>query len=947
MKINHLFSTAVLLSALSVMFTGCDDKEFTAPVLKPEAVETPVDNINANIAAVRSFVQAKETGSKVRKTTVLPDDAGFMVEFSDGNTVSLRTKVGALADFPQQPDTYTPTVAAMPDEDGVYYWTIDGEWLTSATRAGEKINVTGAKAVTPRVSINENGDWVVDALDYGKTVLRPASRGEQISAISTVDISDPENVTVYFSDDTEPLQLAAGGGSTPPDVPITGSLRRPIDADHPAWFVHIDCWNYADPEKIISLIPEDVRPYCIFNLSLSVSHDESTGRFKVSEYGYELVKSWLRSCGEHNLWAMIQPSSGGYSHFPDVETYSQFDDEKYGMYKEFFTYPNFLGFNYCEQFWGFDSTDALYSPSWLQRVAHWNELLKLTHEYGGYLTVSFCSNQWSAPINPVAMIKRNPDFARTTALYPENFIYCEKYTQSSMFYEVEAASMGVWLSGHAGNYGLRFDQCAFNEKAAAYYGIPNWEQDNTFPVALGAALTLEHITLTGQTVYDGPELIWRQDFKETGIIDVSDGYKTRSWDTFAQFRNINIDLYRKIIDGTIRLLTRDEVIARCKYAVIQDIAGGSDLDKYCLPKWFHQGIGALDHDGGREENFFYLRKTGRYPAIPVVAEFAGDMAKKFKYVRNQSEIINSWSNTSDKTRELNRVFPSEYTGDLFAGRHENTWVTYNPWNSVKSAKVPFKYNTCENVEFTLETFATTVWKEYSDRVTFYLTKYQEDGKSTRSIIKINGATSQPSVQFTPRAEATAKVSESWADGVLTLTVDHNGPVDITVNCSGNGTGRLTEYTYSTIQMPGNPQLYHGPRQHEAEVFDFKNIEYDGRVTSGYDKDVRNYTGQGYLRMGTGSNVAVRDEVSVLTEGRYAIKFRYRAESADVTNYDLYVNGEKVGSPKFTQSGGDKTVWYVNSTAAYLNAGSNVIELKANATGSCELYLDNVIVESVE
>ena len=77
------------------------------------------------------------------------------------------------------------------------------------------------------------------------------------------------------------------------------------------------------------------------------------------------------------------------------------------------------------------------------------------------------------------------------------------------------------------------------------------------------------------------------------------------------------------------------MIARCKYAVIQDIAGGSDLDKYCLPKWFHQGIGALDHDGGREENFFYLRKTGRYPAIPVVAEFAGDMAKKFKYVRNQ------------------------------------------------------------------------------------------------------------------------------------------------------------------------------------------------------------------------------------------------------------------------------------------------------------------------
>ena len=47
-------------------------------------------------------------------------------------------------------------------------------------------------------------------------------------------------------------------------------------------------------------------------------------------------------------------------------------------------------------------------------------------------------------------------------------------------------------------------------------------------------------------------------------------------------------------------------------------------------------------------------------------------------------------------------------------------------------------------------------------------------------------------------------------------------------------------------------------------------------------------------MGTGSNVAVRDEVSVLTEGRYAIKFRYRAESADVTNYDLYVMVRRLG-----------------------------------------------------
>lgn len=944
MKFNRLLSIAVLMSALMTAFTGCDDKEFTAPVLKQEAGEQPVDNINANIAAVRSFVEAKETGAKVRKATKLPDDAGYMVEFSDGNTISLKTSVGSLAEGFDDTDPYTPTVAAMPGEDGVYYWTVDGEWLTPASRAGEeRINVTGAKAVTPRVSINDRGEWVIDALDYGKTVLRPASRGEQLSAIRSIDVSDPDNITVYFNNDTEPLQLAAGGGTTRPDDPIKGQLRRPIDVNNPAWLVHIDCWNYADPAKIIDLIPEDILPYCIFNLSLSVSHDESTGRFKVSEYGYETVKSWLRTCAERNLWAMIQPSSGGYSHFPDVDSYSQFDDEKYGMYKEFFAYPNFLGFNYCEQFWGFDSTDALYSPSWIQRVAHWNELLKLTHEYGGYLVVSFCANYWSAPINPVAMIKRNPEFARTSAMYAENFIYCEKYTQSGCFFDVEAASMGVWLSGHADNYGLRFDQCAWNEWAAKYYNLSDKEAD--FPVALGAALKLEHITLTGQTVFDGPELIWQQDFKETNVINVSDGYRTRNWDTFSQFRNIDMDLYRKILDGTIRLLTRDEVIARCKYAIVQDITSGAEIEKYCLPKWFHQGISALDHDGGREDNHFYLRKTGRYPAIPVVAEFAGDFARKFKHVRNQSEIVGAWANTSAKTRDLNREFPQEYTGDLFAGRHENTWVTYNPWNSVKSATVPFRYNTCDNVEFTLETFATTVWREYADRLTFYLTKYDVSGKTTKSVIRINGATSKPSVSWTPRAEATAKVDEQWDNGVLTLTVEHNGPLDITVGCSGNATGRLTEYTPASIQVPSRPQLYYGPRQYEAEVFDFKNIS--SRRTSGYDFDVRNYTGQGYILMGTARDAAVRDEVSVIDEGRYAVKFRYRAESADVTNYDLYVNGEKVASPRFAQTGSDKNVWYVCSSGVFLPAGKSTVELKANGSASCSLYLDNMIIEPVE
>ena len=49
--------------------------------------------------------------------------------------------------------------------------------------------------------------------------------------------------------------------------------RRPIDSRHPLWFIHVDVWYKADPQKIIDLIPEAIRPYVCLNLSLSCQYD--------------------------------------------------------------------------------------------------------------------------------------------------------------------------------------------------------------------------------------------------------------------------------------------------------------------------------------------------------------------------------------------------------------------------------------------------------------------------------------------------------------------------------------------------------------------------------------------------------------------------------------------------------------------------------------------------
>ena len=50
--------------------------------------------------------------------------------------------------------------------------------------------------------------------------------------------------------------------------------RRPISNEHPMWMIHVDVWNAADPQKIIDLVPEDIRPYVCMNLSLSCQFDK-------------------------------------------------------------------------------------------------------------------------------------------------------------------------------------------------------------------------------------------------------------------------------------------------------------------------------------------------------------------------------------------------------------------------------------------------------------------------------------------------------------------------------------------------------------------------------------------------------------------------------------------------------------------------------------------------
>lgn len=766
-----------------------------------------------------------------------------------------------------------------------------------------------------------------------------------IMAVGTMTTAIPSGLKLFQTND---IAITAEAAST---------MRRPCDPEHPMLIVHIDTWNVADPAKIIATIPEDIKPYCVFNISMSINWSNDTHEWLMTQDGYELAKSWLKTCSDEGVWCMVQPASGGQCHLPDYDSSGNIvnfpnkdefvahadDDYENTIYAEFFRdYPGFIGFNYSEQFWGFESADFPVTP--IQRYQHFAKLLRLCNKYGGYLNINWCANQWSAPLNPVAMLKRCPEWKNACEKYSDNLQLEEKYTQTSFIEDVESEVLGAYLSGYCGNFGVRYDETGWTD--SGYTGTGQASKDQYRPIT-GLPIHAERMLLNGATIIDGPELVWADDFGETwGGVKDNEGYSCRDWYTRDQYVNPTLNFFSKIVDGTYRIPTRQEVIDRTQFVVIQDNASGSDHDKYSTYPTLFEGLYRMSDDGNLDKNRNLYKSTGRYPTIPTVYALKDDTAKTFKYQLNQSQLASRWSSISAKQEEFNKVFASDAAANCYAGRYNNTWVTYN--NNKDGANcgalLNLQYNTCKTLDVNFSEYGNAIINEYSDHIDIYANNFDNKAQTTlkTDTFKVNGCASKPTytAKDTGRNQTKSEITESYSDGTYTLTVKHNGPVEISIKCSGNETGKSTNYNAASVKSIAQPSFYTGIRQYEGEFFDVKNVE--GYVQNACKSGVTGIQGQGFLKFGTNANAAAKDTVKIQKAGEFTLNLRYSSTS-DINNVDLYVNGSKVETMKLSNTNGYSS-WKTYSKKVTLKEGENKIEFKANAALPSSLYIDNFTLD---
>ena len=715
--------------------------------------------------------------------------------------------------------------------------------------------------------------------------------------------------------------------------------RRPIDSKHPMWLVHVDVWNKADPQKIINLIPDEIKPYVVLNLSLSCQYDTEKNVYKMPQNAVKTYKSWGTVCQANGMWFTCQPASGGHTHIQDddLETFEYF-------YKRF---PNFLGWNYAEQFWGFDEANDKSSSTQASRIALFAKLVPMAHKYGGFLTVSFCGNIWSHPLNPVGMMKRNSSLLSACKKYPEAMLWLYKYTTSSCFYNNESVTFSPFISGLAANYGVRYDNCGWNGALDAILGENHGKK---YPIAAGIGTVMEQTAVNGGAVWDGPELIWTEDFQNLNNSTV-DGFTRRNWGCFPGFKNAWLDMFQKIIDGAIYIPSREEVVKKTKIIVINDVSSGNDEQKYAAWGDLYDGLykqtDPFNRGNGQwMDNYCYFKKTGRYGAIPVAIGVYDDLARAIPVQVKKSNYTSRWSSQTKKVNDFNNQYPEVSKGDLYVSRYRNQLITYTPYTYINSHKtatadIPLQYNTCDSLTLIWGKLSSGSVREYADHINFYLNNYRTDTTSVVSDkIVIKGVTSEPSFKLTRRVQASGSASGSYVDSTQTYTilVRHMGPVDLTVNCSGDATDRLTDYLSDTslsLDLPRQPEPYFGPITIEAEDMDYKSIKSCCTDPYGWYPNVFGHAGNGFMDMGTNTAGALRHNLSLAKGGNYQIAIKY-CNASKAGNMKV-VLGTQTLTAKIEKTGLNQ--WKKATVDVEMKEGNN--QLTITNTSGIGLYIDNI------
>ena len=189
------------------------------------ALEELCKQINTNITALQTIVEALEKNDYITNVSPVRKDGeviGYTITFAHSDTITIYHGENGR-DGADGKDGYTPQIGVMKDTDGIYYWTLDGEWLLDGN--GNKIQANGidgtngnngqdgtngVDGITPRLKI-ENDYWYVSYDDGVTWIELGKATGEDGS--NGIDGADGDSIFSSVTQDDEYVYFNLADGT--------------------------------------------------------------------------------------------------------------------------------------------------------------------------------------------------------------------------------------------------------------------------------------------------------------------------------------------------------------------------------------------------------------------------------------------------------------------------------------------------------------------------------------------------------------------------------------------------------------------------------------------------------------------------------------------------------------------------------------------------------------
>lgn len=203
-----------------VIFTLSNGTQIKLPTWSAfEALQRLCNETNTNLSALQTIVTALQNNDYITSVDPLTENGkvvGYTIKFAKSNPIVIYNgKDGA--------DGNTPVIGVKKDTDGIYYWTLDGEFIVvdeqkiKAQGTDGNNGADGSDGVTPKLEIREGYWWISYDNGTNWTQLGKAT-GEDGKDADSIKITQDENNVYFELADGTVITISKTGQSADPNI---------------------------------------------------------------------------------------------------------------------------------------------------------------------------------------------------------------------------------------------------------------------------------------------------------------------------------------------------------------------------------------------------------------------------------------------------------------------------------------------------------------------------------------------------------------------------------------------------------------------------------------------------------------------------------------------------------------------------------------------------------